>query len=154
TSGPRRENRPTPRLAETAKALWLVYAGLILLCAGAYWAAAMHFFDAVSHSLATISTGGFSTHHSAFGYWDSPLLDLIAIVFMTLGGINFGLHFIAWRQARLSAYLHDSELRAFLLILAGAIALLTLTLLALNHYEGAGTALRHAAFMTVSAMTT
>jgi trk system potassium uptake protein TrkH len=114
----------------------------------------MDLFDAVSHSLSTISTGGFSTHDAAFDYWDSPLLDLIAIVFMTLGGINFGLHFIAWRQARLSAYLHDSELRAFLLILAGAIVLLTLTLWAHGHYADAGTSLRQSAFMTVSAMTT
>ncbi len=154
TTGPSRDTKLTPRIAETAKALWLVYCGLTLLCAVAYWIAGMDLFDAVCHALATLSTGGFSTHDAAFAHWDSALLDTVAIVFMTLGGINFALHFTAWRQASLRGYLQDSELRAFLRILAVVALLTTAVLWIHDSYADAGTALRHAAFMTTSAMTT
>jgi trk system potassium uptake protein len=154
TTGPSRDNKLTPRIAETAKALWLVYLGLTVLCAAAYWVAGMDLFDAICHSLSTVSTAGFSTHDAALDYWNSPLIDLVAIVFMILGGINFALHFTAWRQASVAAYFHDSELKAFLRILAGAIVVVTLAVWLGGGYAEFGEALRRATFQTVSAMTT
>jgi trk system potassium uptake protein len=154
STGPSRDTKLRPRVAETAKALWLVYAGLTAICAVAYWIAGMELFDAVCHALSTISTGGFSTHDAAFAYWDSPLLDSVAILFMVLGGINFALHFTAWREASLRGYLRDSELRAFLWILAAVSLIVTLVLWTHGHHADATVALRDAAFMTVSAMTT
>ncbi len=154
TTGPSRDNKLTPRIGETAKALWLVYAGLTALCAVAYWVAGMSLFDAICHSLSTVSTAGFSTYDAALGHWDSPLIDLVAIVFMTLGGINFALHFIAWRNASVGHYFADSELRAFVRILGGAIVLMTLALWLGGDYPGLFESLRFAALQTVSAMTT
>jgi len=154
TTGPSRDTKLTPRVAETAKALWLVYAGLTALCAGAYWVAGMDLFDAVCHALATISTGGFSTHDAAFAHWNSPLLDAVAIVFMVMGGINFALHFTAWRQASLRSYMQDSELRAFVRILAAVSLLTTAVLWAHGSYTGVAESLGQATFMTVSSMTT
>lgn len=154
TTGPSRDSKLTPRVAETAKALWLVYSGLTVLCALAYWIAGMDLFDAICHALATLSTGGFSTHDAAFAYWDSPLLDCVAIVFMALGGINFALHFIAWRDASLRGYFQDSELRTFLRILAATILVASAVLVAHGTYAGSLETLRQVAFMTTSAMTT
>jgi trk system potassium uptake protein TrkH len=114
----------------------------------------MSFFDAVSHALATIATGGFSTHDASFAYWDSALIDCIAIVFMTLGGVNFGLHFIAWRRASTAAYGHDSELKSYLRILGGVSLLTALTLWFSSTFDSFPQALRHATFQTVSNMTT
>ena len=105
-------------------------------------------------ALSTISTGGFSTHDAAFAFWNSPLLDGVAVVFMVVGGINFALHFTAWRQASLRGYYHDSETRAFLRILAAVVLVATAVLWAHGSYAGIGESLRQAVFMTVSAMTT
>jgi trk system potassium uptake protein len=92
STGPQKDNKLTPRIAETARALWLVYTGLSIACAMAYWVGGMSLFDAICHAMSTTATGGFSTHDASFGYWDSPLIEGIAIVFMLLGGINFGMH--------------------------------------------------------------
>ena len=154
STGPVKDAKLTPRIAETAKALWLVYAGLVFACSIAYWLGGMSFFDAVSHALATIATGGFSTHDASFAYWDSALIDCIAIVFMTLGGVNFGLHFIAWRRASTAAYGHDSELKSYLRILGGVSLLTALTLWFSSTFDSFPQALRHATFQTVSNMTT
>jgi trk system potassium uptake protein TrkH len=154
TTGPSRDSKLTPRIAETAKALWQVYLGLTVLCALSYWVAGMSLFDAICHAMTTVSTAGFSTHDAGFQYWNSSLLDWIAIVFMILGGVNFGLHFVAWRSASMAAYYGDSELRAFLRILA-VVSLVTGAVLWLaGDYDGAGESLRRATFQIVSAMTT
>ncbi|KFL37517.1 potassium transporter TrkG [Arenimonas donghaensis] len=154
STGPTKDTKLTPRIAETAKALWGVYFGLTLLCAGAYWAAGMSLFDAICHSLSTVSTAGFSTHDAALDYWNSPLIDWIAIIFMTLGGINFGLHFVAWRRASMSVYGSDSELRAYLRILSVAAVVITLVAWMGGSFDSFGESFRRATFQVVSSMTT
>lgn len=154
STGPSRDSKLTPRIAETAKALWLVYAGLTAACAAAYWIAGMELFDAVAHALATTSTGGFSTHDAAFGEWNSPLLEAVAILFMMLGGINFALHFNAWRDASLRPYAQDSELRAYLWTLASVGLLVGGVLWISGHHPALFDALRFGLFMVVSTMTT
>ncbi len=84
TTGPTRDNKLTPRIAETARALWFVYLGLNVLCAGAYWIGGMSLFDAVCHAMSTVASGGFSTHDASFGFWDSPLLEGIACIMMMM----------------------------------------------------------------------
>ncbi|MEQ8952797.1 MAG: potassium transporter TrkG, partial [Gammaproteobacteria bacterium] len=98
--GPIKDNKLVPRLAETAKALWYIYLTLTVVCALAYWLAGMDGFDAISHSFTTVAIGGFSTHDASLGYFDSPAIDSIAIVFMFIAGINFALHFTAWQRRR------------------------------------------------------
>jgi trk system potassium uptake protein TrkH len=154
STGPTKDTKLTPRIAETAKALWGVYFGLTALCALSYWMAGMSLFDAVCHALSTVSTAGFSTHDAAFDYWQNPMLEWIAIVFMTLGGINFGLHFVAWRRASMAVYSTDSELRAFLRIMFVAAVIVTVILWSSGTYGSGTDALRYATFQTVSNMTT
>jgi trk system potassium uptake protein TrkH len=117
TPGPMKENKLTPRITETAKALWYIYLALTILCAASYWLAGMSAFDAVAHSFSTIAIGGFSTHDLSMGFFQSSNIELIAVVFMLLAGMNFALHFTAWRSLSLSAYLKDSELKAYLSVL-------------------------------------
>lgn len=154
STGPQKDNKLTPRIADTAKALWLVYIGLSVACALAYWIGGMGLFDALCHAMSTLGTGGFSTHDSSFAYWNSPLLEGIAIVFMLLGGTSFGLHWYAWRRATVSHYQSDSELRAFLRIIFVASALVGVSLLLGGHYGNLGEALRHGGFQVVSNITT
>jgi len=122
TPGPMKDNKLTPRIAETAKALWSVYVGLTILCGLSYWAAGMTPFDAVGHAFATIATGGFSTHDESLGFFHSHTIELVAVVFMLISGINFALHFEILRQHRADIYRMDSEVRVYL----GLLVLLTL----------------------------
>lgn len=154
TTGPSRDSKLTPRIAGTAKALWLVYLGLTVLCAAAYWLAGMDLFDALCHAMSTVSTGGFSTWDAGFEHWRSPLLESVAILFMVLGGVNFGLHFAAWRGATMAPYYADSELRAFLRILLLASALVGAVLWFGGDYASLSESLRRSAFQVVSMMTT
>jgi trk system potassium uptake protein TrkH len=117
TSGPIKDSKITPRIAETAKALWYLYLGLTVACALAYWLAGMDLFDAVAHSFSTVSIGGFSTHDANIGYFDNPAIELIAICFIAISGISFTLHFAVLRQRSLRGYLQNVETRTYLLIL-------------------------------------
>ena len=151
--GPLKENKLTPRIAETAKVLWYIYAGLTLACALAYWAAGMQLFDAIGHSFSTVAIGGFSTHDASIGYYDSPLIELICILFMLISGINFALHFLAWRFRSLKNYWQDPECRAYILILA-SLFIVCCAILIHFQYHDVWTSIRYAAFQTVSIATT
>lgn len=154
SGGMTRDTKLTPRIADTAKALWGVYIGINLLCALAFWAGGMSLFDAVCHAMTTISTAGFSPYDASFGHFDSPLLEWIAVFFMLVGGINFGLHFLAWRRAAMGAYFDDSELKSFLKIALAASLLVTAAIFLGGDYEHLDDAFRHATFQAVSNLTT
>jgi len=153
TPGPMKENKLTPRIAETAKALWYIYLGLTIACALAYWAAGMDVFDAIGHSFSTIAIGGFSTHDKSMGWFNSPAVDAVAIVFMIIAGFNFAIHFHAWHRRSLRPYRLDAEVRAYLvvLILVGALTVGTLWLT--QTYSPADSVL-HGLFHAVSIATT
>ena len=114
TPGPVKDSKLTPRITQTAKALWYVYLGITVVCGLAYWAAGMSLFDAICHAFSTVAIGGFSTHDASIGYFDSALIEMIAVVFMFIAGVNFSLHFLAWRHRSLGRYLVDPEFRAYL----------------------------------------
>lgn len=154
SSGPTKDNKLTPRIAETAKALWMIYVGLNVACAMAYWAGGMSLFDAVCHALSTVATAGFSTHDAGFGHWDSAMLDTIATVFMFVGGVNFGLHYVAYRRAAMGPYQHDTELKSYAFIALGVTLVITVVLWWGDTFDGVGSAFRHAAFQAVSNLTT
>lgn len=153
STGPQRDNKLTPRIAETARALWMVYLALNAACALAFWMGGMTLFDAICHAMATMATGGFSTHDASYGFWNSPLLESMTIVFMLIGGINFGMHWYAWRRATISHYQADSELKTFLAIAAIASALVAITLWASGRFS-LGESVRHASFQVVTNLTT
>ncbi len=118
TPGPMKDNKLTPRIAGTAKALWYIYLGLTIACALAYWLAGMAPFDAIAHSFSTIAIGGFSTHDASIGYFDSNAIELICSFFMLVAGINFALHFVAFKRLSIKPYLKDPEFQGYLLFLS------------------------------------
>ncbi|MEZ5523640.1 MAG: TrkH family potassium uptake protein [Pseudomonadales bacterium] len=153
TPGPVKDTKLTPRITETAKALWYIYASLTVLCMLAYWAAGMTFFDALSHSFSTVAIGGFSTHDASFAYFDSALIEGIGIFFMVLSGANFGLHFVAWQSRGVRHYLADPEFRFYIYLLIVVSAVTCAVLIATDSYQPLA-ALRAALFEVVSIATT
>lgn len=154
TPGPMKENKLTPRIAETAKGLWLVYVSLTLTCAVAYKLAGMQWFDAVMHAFTTLGLGGFSSHDASYGYWDSPLIEVVAIFFMLIAGINFATHFLAWRAKSLFSYYRDPEAGLFIFILLTSCFGLAFYLWFVDVYTDPIVALRYASFNIVSIATT
>lgn len=152
-SGVAKHEKPTPRMAATARALWLLYVGFTLACMLLYWLAGMSWFDALGHAFSTVATGGFSTHDASFAYFDSVTIELIAIVFMITGGVNFVVHFIAWRKHDPGIYLSDPEVRTYGLIYLGGAALVALSLGWTGTYGNGWEALRYAAFQSASVLT-
>ncbi|MFT5321772.1 MAG: trk system potassium uptake protein TrkH [Pseudohongiellaceae bacterium] len=133
--GPIKDNKLLPRVTQTAKALLLLYIGLTMLCALAYFLAGMSLFDAIGHSFATIAIGGFSTHDASIGYFDNVGIEMIATVFMLISGINFALHFFAWDHKSLKHYFHDSELKFYLGMIATIAVITVLFLFFSGTYE-------------------
>jgi trk system potassium uptake protein TrkH len=153
TPGALKDMKLTPRITQTAKALWYVYLGLTAACIAAFWAAGMTFFDAVCHAFSAMATGGFSTHDASIGYFQSPLIEAVAIVFMVLAGTNFALHFMVWRSRSLRTYLADPEFRAYLMILGGLSGFVAIYLLASGYYQDLRPAAVDSVFHVVSVMT-
>ena len=152
--GPVKDNKLVPRLAETAKALWFIYLSLTVACALAYWVFGMDLFDAISHSFTTIAIGGFSTHDASMGYFDNPAIDVVAIIFMFIAGINFALHFTAWQRRSIRHYLLDPEFLfyGFILLL---VSLITISVLYFSDiYSGVFESAIKGVFQVVSFATT
>ncbi|HIF47844.1 TrkH family potassium uptake protein [Candidatus Thioglobus sp.] len=148
------KDRLTPKLTQTAKALWKIYLSFTVICAVAYYLAGMDIFDAIGHSYSTVAIGGFSTHDLSIGYFDNIAIESVAVVFMFLAGINFSLHFFVWRKKNVLAFFKDSEFQTYLLLLSVLIALVTLYLLNSGHYQTTTEALRYGVFQSVSIATT
>lgn len=152
--GPESREKLAPRIAKTARSLWAIYVGLTALCALCYRLVGMSTFDAIAHSLSTISTGGFSTHDMSLAYYDSVAVETVAQIFMLLGAINYVIHFHAWRQHNLRPYYDDIEVRVFLRIIVLAMLLTTILLWAQEYYSTLGDTLRHTSFHVISVITT
>ncbi len=148
-----KDNKLTPRITQTAKALFLIYVVLTLACGFSYWFAGMSAFDAIGHSFSTVAIGGFSTHDASMGYFDSALINAICIFFMILAGMNFGLHFLAWNRKNPLAYLNDAETRLYLTMLLGGIFIVCGYLYFAEVYNLADS-LSYGVFQLVSLMTT
>lgn len=153
TAGPIKDEKLTPRIAHTARVLWRIYALMTLLCAIGYWLAGMDLFDAVCHSLATVSTGGFSTHDASIGYFNSTAIETVAVVFMLLGAISFNVHYLAIRKGSLLAYWQSIEVRVFLLFVAAIVLLIAAALYWRGEQPSLHAALRYSMFETVSVVT-
>lgn len=154
TPGPMKDAKMTPRIAETAKGLWLVYLGVSLACMLAFRLAGMSWFDAVCHAFSTMGLGGFSTHDASFGFFDSPMIEAVAIVFMLIAGMNFGTLFLAVRGRSLRPYWHDPEAGWFLSICLLSTLIVGIYIWKEGSYPELHTALRHVAFNLVSIATT
>jgi len=153
TPGPMKEDKIMPRLYMGSRIMWFIYAGLTLACALCYWLAGMSGFDAISHSLSTVSTGGFSTHDDSLGYFHSSYIDDIAVVFMMLGSINFGIHYAALSGRSISVYFKDMESRYFILFVLAMIGVVAISLW-LNGYNGKRGLIETSVFEVVSIVST
>ncbi|MDD5391727.1 MAG: TrkH family potassium uptake protein [Thiothrix sp.] len=151
--GPVKDSKLEPRIATTAKLLWYTYLSLTIACVLAFRLAGMSWFDAVGHSFSVMGTGGFSNYDSSLAFFNNPVIDYIAVLFMFLAGANFGLHFMAWRATSLSVYLEDSEFRFYILVMLSAIGLTAAILYFDGKYPDAFEALRYASVHVVSVMT-
>jgi len=151
-TGPAKSDKLHPRVRNTAQAVWGIYMVLTIACALAFWFAGMPAFDAISHSLATVSTGGFSIYDESIGYYESSAIESVAAIFMFLGAINFAIHFRAWNQKSLLSYLQSTEVRAFAAIVAFLILLVWLALWSKTSIEPY-TAFRLARFEVISVIT-
>jgi trk system potassium uptake protein TrkH len=154
TPGPVKDTKLTPRITETAKALWYVYLAFTAACAAGYLAAGMGWFDALCHAFSTVAIGGFSTHDLSIGYFNSAAVDLVAIVFMFAAGINFSLHFYAWRYVSIKHYSHDPECRAYTVILIVLSVLVIAGLFNHQSYSTPGDTIINGLFQAISIGTT
>lgn len=152
--GPLKDNKMRPRIAETAKTLWLIYVLLTIACALSLWAAGMSVFDAISHSFSTIAIGGFSTHDASIGYFNSPTINTIIGVFLLISGCNFGLHFAVLSGRSLKVYWRDPEFRMFIFVQLTLVIVCTLVLWQHSVYKSGLETLNQAFFQVVSMATT
>lgn len=154
TPGPMKDTKLTPRITETAKALWYIYLGLTVICALCYWLSGMDWFDAIGHSFSTVAIGGFSTHDDSLRHFNSAAIDTVAIVFMLISGINFALHFTAWRRKNLTAYFKDNEVAVFLVGVLIASVVVVAVLISFGTFNQPAELIRQGVFQTVSIATT
>jgi trk system potassium uptake protein TrkH len=154
TPGPVKDEKLTPRITETAKALWFTYLAITVVSVVALHIAGMSWFDAICHGFSAIALGGFSTHDKSIGFFSSHAIELVLAIIMVVGAINFSRHFLAFRSLSLRPYRRDSEGKAVIIVLASSIVLVTMVLWLNGTYAGFADALRHAFFNVISIATT
>jgi trk system potassium uptake protein TrkH len=154
TPGPVKDTKLTPRITETAKALWYVYLLFTTLCMVGYMIAGMGWFDALCHAFSTVAIGGFSTHDLSIGHFDSAAIDIVAIIFMFLAGINFSLHFFTLKTVSVRHYSQDPEFRAYVFVLVMVSAIVVVSLWLLGTYNDANASFINGLFQAVSIATT
>jgi trk system potassium uptake protein len=154
TPGPMKDQKLTPRIAETARGLWVVYFAIAIACFIAYRIAGMGWADAFMHMCSTMGLGGFSSYDASYAQFNSPAIEAVAIVFMLIAGINFALYFVAWKRRSLWGVVRDFEARMFLLTMLVSVLAIAVFLAAHQVYPTFAQSLRHAAFNVVSIATT
>ena len=154
TPGPLKDEKLRPNIARIAKELWIMYTALTAVCAFCYFAAGMHALDAVMHSFTTMGLGGFSSHDASYAYFDSPLIEVVAVVFMIIAGMSFATHITAFGRRSLRPYSQQPECRAYLAIVVFAAVGVVCYLRLAGVYDDWLSALRYGVFNTISIVTT
>lgn len=150
TPGPMKDSKLTPRIASTARALWLIYLTITLVCILTYWLLGMSFFDAICHGMSTVATGGFANHDASIGYFDSLAIEIACMIFMLIGATNFTLHFLAWRSKSVFTYLRDAEFQAFVWTVLILSILVCVPLWLFGVYDDLGSAIRYGMFQLIA----
>jgi trk system potassium uptake protein TrkH len=151
--GPMKDSKLTPRIGQTAKLLWAVYAGLTFACVISLRVAGMNWFDAVCHGFSALSLGGFSTYDASIGHFNSLPIEFVLIVFQVLAALNFATHYQAFSQRGVQAYFRDAEAKAIISVLAVSCLGIAAFLFFKGSYVDFPTALREATFNVVSIAT-
>lgn len=154
TTGPIKEGKLTPRIADTAKAFYLIYLFISLLCAVCFHFAGMDWGDAVMHMFTTVSLGGFSSHDMSFAYWSERAVGLVAAFFCLISGINFAVHFLFWKKKSITSYFKDIEVRFWFISCLLISAVVTILLMYRGVYENLGDALYYAFVNTIFVVST
>ncbi len=152
TPGPVKDAKMTPRITQTAKALFTIYLSLTVACSFSYWLAGMNVFDAITHAFSTIATGGFANYDASIGYFNSPTIMILSIFFMAISGLSFGLHYYAWVKGSVVHYWRNSESKMYLTVLFGA-SVITCGYLYFTKTMSLSDSLLHGSFHLVSIMT-
>ena len=154
--GPVKDSKMTPRIAETAKALWYIYLMLTIACATAFYFAGMNAFDAICHAFSTIAIGGFSTKDASIGYYDSSAINIICAVFLLIAAVNFSVHFAAFtrRGINFKIYFKDAEFKVLIGVQVVLTAICFTTLYYSGVYDSPEQTLDYAFFQVVSISTT
>jgi trk system potassium uptake protein len=148
--GPMKDSKLTPRIGQTAKLLWAVYAGLTVACIVCLRFAGMNWFDAVCHGFSALALGGFSTYDASIGHFNSLPIEMVLTVFQILAALNFATHYLAWSQRGVMAYFRDAEAKAILSVLVASCIGISLFLYSKGSYADFPSALRHTTFNLVS----
>jgi trk system potassium uptake protein TrkH len=154
TPGPVKNDKLTPRITQTAKALWFVYFLITVACIVSLKLAGMDWFDAVFHAFSTMALGGFSNYDASISHYGSLPIELVLITFMLISAANFSRHFIAWQQKSLRTYVTDVEAIAMLWLIGVSILAVAAYLWFHGVYTEFPVALRHVAFNLVAMATT
>ena len=151
--GPMKDEKLAPRLIQTARSLWIIYVVLTVCCAAAYWLSGLNPLDAIEHSFSTVSTGGFSTHNESFAFFHSNLVNIICVLFMLAGGINFSVHFMALSNHNPLLYLKDFEVRSYFIIILVFVLLYTIFLYSTHTFQNFTESLQISLFEVTSVIT-
>lgn len=149
-----KDEKLTPRITETAKALWLTYMGLTAVAVVGLRFAGMDWFDALCHGFSVVALGGFSTRDASIGAFDSAAIEIVLIVLMLVATLNFSRHFMALRGRTLAPYRNDSEAKVIFLLVGGSVLAVAALLTAHGTYPDFFGSLRASAFNVVSVATT
>ena len=114
-----------PRIKDTARRLWGMYALLTLILATLLFFEGMGVFDAVNHAFTIMASGGYSTKNANIGYWNSPMIHYTAAIFMIITGINFTCMYFAIFQRKFSKLFKDEEFRTFIFVIIIFISIVT-----------------------------
>ena len=144
----------TPKITDSAKALWKIYVGLTVACATLYLLSGMNVFDSIAHSLSTVAGGGFSTHDESIGFFDSALIEAVCIIFMLLSAASFAVHYAAIFGGKPLKYFYDSEFRFFLSVVLLIVVISLIVHIISNSYADIFSAFSTTVFHVVSTVTT
>jgi len=151
--GPMKDKKLTPRIGQTAKLLWTVYAGLTAVCVVCLKLAGMNWFDAVCHGFSALALGGFSTYDASIGHFNSLPIEMVLTLFSVLAALNFATHYLAWSERGLMAYFRDAEAKAIFGVLIVSCIGVAVFLCLKGNYPQFSTSLRHTIFNLVSIAT-
>ena len=150
---PMKDSSLTPRIAETAKGLWLTYVLLTIACGFSLWWVGLEPWDAVIHAFSVAGLGGFSNRDASLGHFDSVGVELVTIGFALLAGLNYATHYLALVRRSSAPYRRDPEIPFYFGVLVFSTVMLTAYLLAQGVFTDVGEALRYVAFHVVSIST-